>query len=249
MLIGLVGTHTTTPSPNHYCSRGRHVMKPTAAALLWATISSALSRGSTGLQIPLRGQKTTSLTCTDQPVTLRACFRTARDAALSAALIVIVAAGSPCFASDGVPFVRGTVSLQPGTEATRTAGALYVTARPDRPDNVPGAILSGTRGKPPPVASARYTSPISFPFDFELGDADLTAEGAAVIEGSSSSARWWSGEDLVVSARFDSDGVAATRDPGDLVGRGFSSGQPAERIQVRLQGRGVGGRLITSKAK
>ena len=32
---------------------------------------------------------------------------------------------------------------------------------------------------------------------------------------------WWSQDDLIVSARLDSDGVAATRSPEDLVGRGM----------------------------
>jgi len=32
---------------------------------------------------------------------------------------------------------------------------------------------------------------------------------------------WWEGKDLVISARFDSDGVAAAHDLTNLVGKGL----------------------------
>ena len=67
-----------------------------------------------------------------------------------------------------------------------------------------------------------------------------------MVEGSSSA--WWKDEDLVVSARFDSDGVAATRDPTDLVGRGFySSKSSQDPVAVELQGRGLFGKSVTAK--
>jgi len=56
--------------------------------------------------------------------------------------------------------------------------ALYVTARPNTSDDVPHAILDGTRGKPPPVLSIRVLSP-SFPLTITLDGSNLTAEGAA----------------------------------------------------------------------
>jgi hypothetical protein len=61
---------------------------------------------------------------------------------------------------------------------------------------VPVAILSGTRGKPPPILAARFASPLAFPFEFELTDENLTPEGAP-SEGSSSGERWWARDDLV----------------------------------------------------
>jgi len=61
---------------------------------------------------------------------------------------------------------------------------------------VPAAILSGTRGKPPPILAARFASPLAFPFEFELTDANLTPEGAP-SEGSSQGERWWARGDLV----------------------------------------------------
>ena len=98
-------------------------------------------------------------------------------------------------------------------------------------------------GKPPPIASARFAAPLDFPYDFTLRDpGDLTEEGAA--EGGA----WWAGADLTVSARLDTDGVAATRGPDDLVGRAtFRRG--GSKMAIDLQGRGFGGRLVTSKQK
>ena len=75
--------------------------------------------------------------------------------------------------------------------------ALYVTVRPDKPDNVPRAILDGSGGKPPPIAAARYplnSADSSEAFTFELRQSDLTEEGTA--EGG----KWWEGDDLIVSA-------------------------------------------------
>ena len=144
-------------------------------------------------------------------------------------------------------YVKGVATLQAGlsTDEIGPGAALYVTARPNRPDNVPRAILDGSRGKSPPVLSARYADP-KFPYDFSLTSENLTPEGASIVEGSSSA--WWQGEDLVVSCRFDSDGVAATRDPTDLVGRGFySSKEPKRSVTVELEGRGLFGKSVTAK--
>ena len=163
----------------------------------------------------------------------------------------------PCLAATPEPLFSGTVTLQEGVSlpAEAPAAALYVTAKPDRPDNVPAAILDGTRGKPPPVVSARYPNP-TFPFAFDVTEENLTPEGAAA--GATSDAGgdrlWWAGEDLVVSARFDTDGVAATRDPEDLVGRGIlkrgrNKGGSFQSVEIKLQGRGFGGKLVTGKAK
>jgi hypothetical protein len=114
--------------------------------------------------------------------------------------------------------------------------------------------LSGTRGKPPPIAAKRLAPPLSFPLTFELDDlADLTPEGAA------EPARWWERDELVLSARLDTDGVAATRDPTDLVGRALCALPTSSRSQANAQdspprcvldlgGRGFGGKFITTRA-
>ena len=157
--------------------------------------------------------------------------------------------------------VQGIVTVQPGTEIETSESstnptlipALYLTARPNKVDNVPKAILDGSRGKPPPVLIARY--PLSpnetrsqFPFEFVLTEDDLTIEGQS---------QWFvnSKEDLIISARLDLDGIAATRDPGDLVGRGIYFGKPMSNsdsegiVKVQLQGRGIGGKFVTKKSK
>jgi len=157
--------------------------------------------------------------------------------------------------------LKGVVTLQPGTQIETTGvpqpftespkiPALYVTARPNKPDNVPKAILDGSRGKPPPVLIARFPLTLNdpeqqFPFHFSFSEADLTVEGQS---------QWFvsTKEDLIVSARLDLDGVAATRDPGDLVGRGVALGatlKSDDEVIVQLQGRGIGGKFVTKKTK
>lgn len=180
---------------------------------------------------------------------------------LSGAGAVVVSSATATADDDDVDRVllRGTVTLPTDASTTTTTAALYVTARPDRADDVPRAVLDGSRGKPPPVLVARFAAPLSFPFEFALTGRDATEEGRGL---------WWcdrgdasSGGGLVVSARLDADGVAATRDPNDLVGRtvvrpradagaAASDGStPFGAANVELQGRGVTGKLLTSKKK
>ena len=180
---------------------------------------------------------------------------------------------------EGKVYVRGRATLQSPDlfddvlAAGRTANsdngaALYVTARPSRPDSVPAAVLDGSRGRPPPVLSARYPKP-DFPFDFELTPLDLTPEGAAASAMTTTATAvddgrdgvWWAGEDLVVSARLDTDGVASTRDPTDLVGRGIFrpppvtptstaaafATAPATVVSIELRGRGMFGKSVTGR--
>ena len=163
--------------------------------------------------------------------------------------------------SSKTPFlVQGTVILAPNTQeivnrrsasvqAFESEPALYITCRPDRPDNVPAAILSGTRGKPPPVLAARFAKP-SFPFSFSLTDDNLTAEGMAASSSSSSTKTfWWENDDLIVSARWDSDGAAATRSPEDLVGRGLLRRKIDDSVVVvQLEDRGAFGKFATKKS-
>ena len=149
---------------------------------------------------------------------------------------------------DNKIYVSGTATLQSGISIDEigTNAALYVTARPNKPDNVPRAILDGTRGKAPPILSARFANP-TFPFDFDLSSQWLTPEGASKVVGTDSDDVWWRGEDLIISARLDSDGVAATRDPTDLVGRGIYSAKDDSKVSIELQGRGIFGKAVTKK--
>lgn len=133
-------------------------------------------------------------------------------------------------------------------------------------DNVAKAVADGSRGKSPPVLAAKFplfsggkvsSASEVFPFQFTLTSDNLTAEGAygatteaGVLE--DEAVFWWAKDDLIVSARLDSDGVAATRDPEDLVGRGLyrkENGGVSDVVQVELQGRGIGGKFVTKKGK
>ncbi|KAL3927968.1 MAG: hypothetical protein SGBAC_012857 [Bacillariaceae sp.] len=156
--------------------------------------------------------------------------------------------------------VQGTVSLAAGIQfppeslPSTSSSAIYLTCRPDKPDNVPAAILNGSRGKAPPVLAARIENP-TFPLDFSLiSPRDLTIEGAATLNSADNGQSldfdnfWWIKEDLIVSARWDSDGVAATRAPEDLVGRVvWKNGE--SKVQLELGGRGAFGKYVTGSKK
>jgi len=149
--------------------------------------------------------------------------------------------------------VKGMVTLKAPErlpEDTSTS-ALYITARPNKADNVPKAILDGSNGKPPPVLAARFPNP-SFPFDFELSELDLTVEGVAQVTSAASLSvsdnYWWENQDLIISGRWDTDGIAATRDPTDLVGRSQFYASRSEKVDLQIGGRGVTGKLVTGKS-
>lgn len=170
-----------------------------------------------------------------------------------------------------VTILRGRASLPPEMAlagVSTTSAALYITCRPNRPDNVPAAILNGSRGKSPPVLAARIpleersSSNIQnmFPVEFEFRiPRDLTPEGAwdgatpLALDGSTTSIPttidelWWKGDELVVSARLDTDGIAATRSPEDLVGRTINKLGPEITVEIQLTGRGSFGKFATGK--
>ncbi len=158
--------------------------------------------------------------------------------------------------------LKGKIDIQSGIVIPDdiSTSALYITARPNAVVDVPRAILDGSNGKAPPVLAARFPNVIQFPYEFELSLNDLTVEGSSKLadadndstsSASASSSYWWEGKDLVVSARWDTDGIAATRNPTDLVGRGMYTVGKNENIDsnnivsVQLQGRGFTGKLIT----
>jgi hypothetical protein len=176
---------------------------------------------------------------------------------LSAATLTAIASSSPpvAMAGDGqetIPMERKIVSgkvtmksIDGLPEGTSSSSALYITARPNKPDNVPRAILDGSNGKAPPVLASRIQSP-QFPLDFQLSTLDLTQEGAAFM---SNNRYWFEGQDLTISARWDTDGVASTRDPTDLVGRSQYIASKGNEAIVQLSGRGLTGKLVTGKSK
>ena len=154
--------------------------------------------------------------------------------------------GIPAAAAAEAPpaavIAAGTVRVQAGVEASDApATALYVTVRVIPQNNVGRYV---TAGKVPPLAAARFASP-TFPYSFSISLDDITPEFSSIPRAE------WERQDLIVSARLDTDGVAATRDPADLVGRGLlekrNSADPPARapVDVELQGRGLTGRLLT----
>ena len=171
----------------------------------------------------------------------------ARRALLAAAAASLVPTRKPAWAAEPSTFViaRGSIALQNGITAAGSdaaGAALYVTAKPA--DTSTG--ITAQAGKVPPLAAARYPSPIKFPYDFSLSTADLTPEFSGVDKDT------WINTDLLITARFDTDGVAATRGPDDLVGRATQSKRGAgtdpdkwSTPVVELQGRGLTGRLLT----
>ena len=131
--------------------------------------------------------------------------------------------------------VSGRATLQGAGETSELdvpeASALYLTLRPK----------GGNLG---PVAAKRIplSGRVQFPVAWELSDADALPDAPSFDS--------WSSLQLMVSARLDTDGVAATRDPDDLVGR--SVAEPVERgawrsVTLPLQGRGLAGRLVTQR--
>lgn len=165
---------------------------------------------------------------------------TRRTAVSCAAAALLLRHPAVAFADDVI--ACGTVSIQPGVEAIDSpAAALYITVRVVPANNV-GLYVNA--GKVPPLAAARFAAP-TFPYSFSLMLDSLTPEFSSVPRAE------WEGQDLIVSVRLDTDGVAATRDPGDLVGRGMllKAGNADQKFWtpavVELQGRGLTGRLLT----
>lgn len=67
---------------------------------------------------------------------------------------------------DPSPLLKVTTQLSSGAsiqDIDLSKCALYITARPNTADNVPRAILDGSRGKPPPVLIARIANIAEFP--------------------------------------------------------------------------------------
>ena len=93
-------------------------------------------------------------------------------------------------------------------------------------------------------AAGRAISGAHVSFDFKLDATNLAGGPRRAAE--------WAPQDLVISARLDSDGTAATRDPEDLVGAAspeeFGAGAGTlERRRRRAAGPGLTGRILTAK--
>jgi hypothetical protein len=167
------------------------------------------------------------------PASLQRSFAVATGVLISSSCFLFA---QPTFADE----IKGTVFLSANAKPVfNEKSALYLTAREDF--GVLGTIL---QQRPPPVFSKKLTQLKEFPASVELSDvADLTVEGGL-------SSSWKSGKkNLVISARWDTDGDASTRGEDDLVGKGSSSKGEKEwsDFSIELEGRGVAGKFLTKK--
>ena len=144
--------------------------------------------------------------------------------------------------------LSGTVRIADGAvPPLAEERALYLTVRPDG-----GTWNDGVRNfKSPPVLSKRIAASALTqgpPFDVSLDSKDnATPEGLAIGEDA-----WLSGKTpLLVTARLDSDGVAATRSEGDLVGQArlVKVDESWGNIEITVEGRGITGKFITRQNK
>jgi hypothetical protein len=125
-----------------------------------------------------------------------------------------------------------------------TESAIYLTAKQDV-----GIWQAQVRNmKPPPILTSRTAAPFQFPLTITLnGQTDLTPEGLGL------QSQWQSGKvPLVISARLDVDGVAATRNAEDLIGKAIVSKDGSgtwSGCNIELEDRGIGGRIVTKTLK
>ena len=137
--------------------------------------------------------------------------------------------------------IKGTITLEEGAIVPESPSrALYVTAKPDL-----GFINSQLLlRKFPAVMSKRIPGEnVQFPLEFTISEKmDGTEEVSLQRER-------WVNLPLIMSVRYDSDGVAATREPTDLVGKGESIRDSASNSwsvsNVALSDRDIGGKLVT----
>ncbi len=138
--------------------------------------------------------------------------------------------------------ITGTITLGDGVQAPESLSrALYITAKPDL-----GFINSQLLlRKFPAVMSQRVPGDkVTFPYTYTLNEKEDATEDVNLQR------EKWVALPMVISVRYDTDGVAATRDETDLVGKGDSSRTPEDswkQADVVLSDRGVGGKLVTGR--
>lgn len=163
---------------------------------------------------------------------------------ISASLVALCLDCSQSVLADvGTNDIRCSVVVNnPALIPAGTDSAIYLTARQDV-----GIWTAQIKNmKPPPILTSRTPSPYTFPLAITLSAAnDITAEGLEIQQ------QWQSGKaSIVVSARLDADGIAATRNAEDLVGKSITSkNENGEWVgcQIELSDRGFGGKMITKK--
>ena len=136
--------------------------------------------------------------------------------------------------------ISGIITLDDGVAAPETLSrALYITAKPDL-----GFINSNLLlRKFPAVMSKRIPGEnVKFPLQYSISEASDATEDATLQRDR------WVNLPMTISVRYDTDGVAATRDSTDLVGKGDSEregGDAWKQANIVLSDRGIGGKLVT----
>jgi hypothetical protein len=175
-------------------------------------------------------------------------YRKVFRATASVAAAICIGNPSSSFADVGTNDIQCKITLPTTISSVygqAPASAIYLTAKQDV-----GFINAQIRNfKPPAILTSRTQAPFSFPKEIVLnGQADLTPEGLGL------QSKWQAGKQpLVVSARLDVDGVAATRNAEDLIGKALVSKDTASGkwigCDIDLEDRGLGGRIVTKKLK
>ena len=115
--------------------------------------------------------------------------------------------------------------------------ALYVTTRLVPASNI---ALYAANGKVLPLSASRFPSP-TFPFQAVIDPQDILEPYRSLPP---ADLERLTSQEIVVSARLDSDGDSATRGPEDLVGRTLCAPKGGGG-ELRLGGRGLTGRILT----
>lgn len=114
---------------------------------------------------------------------------------------------------DPASSVSGAVVVAPAVKANvKPGGVLFMSVRPAGPDGQPAGM---------PVAVEIYR-PTAWPVDFTLSGGNQMVAGGGAVAG-----------DVVVMARWDQDGDAGTKQPGDITGM-TRARVPAQGLSITL---------------
>lgn len=114
---------------------------------------------------------------------------------------------------DPASSVSGAVVVAPAVKGNiKPGGVLFMSVRPAGPDGQPTGM---------PVAVEIYR-PTAWPVDFTLSGGNQMVAGGGAVAG-----------DVVVMARWDQDGDAGTKQPGDITGM-TRARVPAQGLSITL---------------
>ena len=145
--------------------------------------------------------------------------------------------------ANAVNSFSGTI-IAPITQSD-SKSALYITVKQE----LTAVEIVGS-AKKPALLTKRIPGTINFPYSYNIDfKNDATPEGTAALSKFEDSKSKLPG--LVFAVRLDTDGVAATRDTTDLVGKGDAKPESNSygSVDIALTDRGLGGKFVTTKKK